>query len=145
MSCCSFVGIYCCVYANVMNSARMQFLVGCYYGAESETSCYNLGVASVSSRGLSRKLGQDQKKWMTGEGEGNSHFRVITRLETLATQATIIKNTDLPLAAKKRQTEVINKLSFQIIGAWELIANWYLRDILCKLNENELVNHENHN
>ena len=61
MSCCSFVGIYCCVYANVMNSARMQFLVGCYYGAESET--------------------------------------------------------DLPLAAKKRQTEVINKLSFQIIGA----------------------------
>ena len=41
MSCCSFVGIYCCVYANVMNSARMQFLVGCYYGAESETSCYN--------------------------------------------------------------------------------------------------------
>ena len=46
---------------------------------------------------------------------------------------------------KKRQTEVINKLSFQIIGAWELIANWYLRDILCKLNENELDNHENHN
>ena len=41
MSCCSFVGIYCCVYANFMNSARMQFLVGCYYGAESETSCYN--------------------------------------------------------------------------------------------------------
>ena len=38
MSCCSFVGIYCCVYAIVMNSARMQFLVGCYYGAESETS-----------------------------------------------------------------------------------------------------------
>ena len=26
MSCCSFVGIYCCVYANVMNV--MQFLVG---------------------------------------------------------------------------------------------------------------------
>ena len=59
--------------------------------------------------------------------------------------AAIIKNTDLPLAAKKRQTEVINKLPFQIIGAWELIANWYLRDILCKLNENELDNHENHN
>ena len=57
----------------------------------------------------------------------------------------IIENTDLPLAAKKRQTEVINKLSFQIIGAWELIANWYLRDILCKLNENELDYHENHN
>ena len=76
----------------------MQFLVGCYYGAESETIV-----------------------------------------------AAIIKNTDLPLAAKKRQTEIINKLSFQIIGAWELIANWYLRDILCKLNENELVNHENHN
>ena len=34
------LGIYCSVYANVMNSARMQFLVGCYYGAESETS-YN--------------------------------------------------------------------------------------------------------
>ena len=38
MSCCSFVGIYCCVYTNVMNSVRVQFLVGCYYGAESETS-----------------------------------------------------------------------------------------------------------
>ena len=24
-----------------------------------------------------------------------------------------------------------------------MIANWYLRDILCKLNENELDNHEN--
>ena len=35
-------------------------------------------VASVSSRGSSRKLGQEQKK----------KFRVITRLETLATQAT---------------------------------------------------------
>ena len=56
-----------------------------------------------------------------------------------------IENKDLPLAAKKRQTEVINKISFQIIGAWELIANWYLRDILCKLKENELDNHENHN
>ena len=75
MSGCSFVGIYCCVYANVMNSAKMQFLVGCYYGAESETI------------------------------------------------AAIIKNTDLPLAVKKRQTEVINKLSFQIIGACELTAN----------------------
>ena len=45
MSGCSFVGIYCCVYANVMNSAKMQLLVGCYYGkvfgAESETSCLN--------------------------------------------------------------------------------------------------------
>ena len=28
-------------------------------------------VASVSSRGSSRKLGQEQKKLMTGEGEGN--------------------------------------------------------------------------
>ena len=62
MSCCSFVGIYCCVYANVMNSARMQFLVGCYYGAESE---------------------------------------IIV--------AAIIKNTDLPLAAKKNA-----KLKLQI-------------------------------
>ena len=52
-------------------------------------------VASVSSRGSSRKLGQEQKKkWMTGEGDGNiyffcfrSNFRPITRLETLATQA----------------------------------------------------------
>ena len=59
--------------------------------------------------------------------------------------AAIIKNTELPLAAKKPQTEVINKLSFQIIGAWELIANWYPRDILYKLNDNELDNHENHN
>ena len=33
----------------------------------------------------------------------------------------ITMNTDLPLAAKKRQTEVINKLSFQIIEA--LIVN----------------------
>ena len=57
----------------------------------------------------------------------------------------ITENTDLPLAAKKRQTEVVTKLPFQIIGAWEPIANWYLRDILCKLNENELDNHENHN
>ena len=56
----------------------------------------------------------------------------------------IIKNTDLPLAAKKRQTEVINKVSFQKNWARELIANWHLRDILCKLNENELDNHENH-
>ena len=64
-------------------------------------------VASVSSRGSSRKLGQEQKKWMTGEGEGNegtssplplplqaffcfrSNFRAITRLVTLATQATV--------------------------------------------------------
>ena len=46
------------------------------------------------------------------------------------------------IGCKKSQTEVI---SFQIIGAWEQIANWYLRDILCKLNENELDNHENHN
>ena len=36
-------------------------------------------VAGVSSRGSSRKLGQEQKK---------NNFRVITRLETLATQAT---------------------------------------------------------
>ena len=66
-------------------------------------------VASVSSRGSSRKLGQDRskKKWMTGEGEGNEGFlfspppppstffclrsnvRAITRLETLATQARV--------------------------------------------------------
>ena len=31
--------------------------------------------------------------------------------------AAIIKNTDLPLAAKKRQTEVINILSFQITNS----------------------------
>ena len=32
-------------------------------------------IASVSSRGSSRKLGQEQKKkWMTGEGEGNEGF-----------------------------------------------------------------------
>ena len=40
----------------------------------------------------SRKLGREQKKGMTGEGEGiffcsRSYFRAITRLETLATQA----------------------------------------------------------
>ena len=33
MSYCSFVGIYYCAYANVMNSARMQFSsVNCDYG-----------------------------------------------------------------------------------------------------------------
>ena len=43
-------------------------------------------VASVSSRGSSRKLRQEQKKkWMTGEGEGKEG----TRLETLATQANL--------------------------------------------------------
>ena len=56
-------------------------------------------IASVSSRGSSRKLGQEQKK-MTGEGEGTlplqpffcfrSNFRAITRLETLATQASLV-------------------------------------------------------
>ena len=43
------------------------------------------GVASVSSRGSSRKLGQEQKKMNDGEGGGE---RAITRLETLATQDT---------------------------------------------------------
>ena len=57
-------------------------------------------IASVSSRGSSRKLGQEQKKKMTGEGEGTlplqpffcfrSNFRAITRLETLATQASLV-------------------------------------------------------
>ena len=42
-------------------------------------------VASVSSRGSSRKLGQEQKKIFCFR----STFRAITRLETLATQATI--------------------------------------------------------
>ena len=41
---------------------------------------YQAFLASSSS-----KLGQEQKKGMTGEGEGN--FREITRLETLARQA----------------------------------------------------------
>ena len=82
-----------------------------------------------------------QTLWILQECSSSSVATMVHR----AKLAAIIKNTDLPLAAKKRQTEVINKLSFQIIGAWELIANWYLRDILCKLNENELVNHENHN
>ena len=50
-------------------------------------------VASVSSRGSSRKLGQEQKKMNDGAGGGEpffcfrSNFRAITRLETLATQA----------------------------------------------------------
>ena len=52
-------------------------------------------VASVSSRGSSRKLGQEQKKKINDGGGGGerpffcfrSNFRVITRLETLATQA----------------------------------------------------------
>ena len=61
-------------------------------------------VASVSSRGSSRKLGQEQTKKMNDGGGGGerrnplplpyqpffcflSNFRAITRLETLATQA----------------------------------------------------------
>ena len=52
-------------------------------------------VASVSWRGSSRKLGQEQKKINDGGGRGErrnifcfgSNFRAITRLETLATQA----------------------------------------------------------
>ena len=69
-------------------------------------------VASVSSRGSSRKLGQEQKKKMDDGGGGGerrkerfpllpspsrfnlffcfrSNFRAITRLETLATQASV--------------------------------------------------------
>ena len=42
-------------------------------------------VASVSSRGSSRKLGQEQKKMNDGGGEGKEG----TRLETLATQANL--------------------------------------------------------
>ena len=52
-------------------------------------------VASVSSRGSSRKPEQEQKKHNDGGGEGNegfrSNFRAITRLETLATQANFRK------------------------------------------------------
>ena len=53
-------------------------------------------VASVSSRGSSRKLGQEQKNEWRGRGRGTifcfrSNFRVITRLETLATQASVMK------------------------------------------------------
>ena len=56
-------------------------------------------VASVSSRGSSRKLGQEQKNMNDGGGGGErrnplqpffcfrSNFRAITRLEMLATQA----------------------------------------------------------
>ena len=48
---------------------------------------FNLAcVASVSSRGSSRKLGQEQKKM--NDGGGGGEWRKITRLETLATQAT---------------------------------------------------------
>ena len=52
-------------------------------------------VASVSSRGSSRKLGQEQKKMNDGGGgeerRFRSNFRAITRLETLATQANTSK------------------------------------------------------
>ena len=44
-------------------------------------------VASVSWRGSSRKLGQEQKKLMQPFFCFGSNFRAITRLETLATQA----------------------------------------------------------
>ena len=54
-------------------------------------------VASVSARGSSRKVETREKKRNDGEGEGKegtpppstSNFRAITRLETLATQATL--------------------------------------------------------
>ena len=58
-------------------------------------------VAGVSSRGSSRKLGQEQKNMNDGGGGGEgrnplqpffcfrSNFRAITRLETLATQANV--------------------------------------------------------
>ena len=46
-----------------------------YWVPSSKVAC----VASVSSRGSSRKLGQEHFR---------SNFRAITRLETLATQAT---------------------------------------------------------
>ena len=44
-------------------------------------------VATVSSRGSSRKLGQEQKKKWKPFFCFRSNFRAITRLETLATQA----------------------------------------------------------
>ena len=58
-------------------------------------------VASVSARVRREKLGREQKKGMTGEGEAlaltssnsfnSSNFRAISRLETLATQARLDK------------------------------------------------------
>ena len=39
----------------------------------------------------------------------------------------------------------ISRTNSKLIPSFLLIVNWYLRDILCKLNENELDNHENHN
>ena len=50
---------------------------------------YSACVASVSSRGSSRKLGQDRSKKKMNDGGGGvgSNVRAITRLETLATQA----------------------------------------------------------
>ena len=54
-----------------------------WYGSDSSWLISQIAcVASVSTRGTSRKLGQEQKK-----NESALNFRAITRLETLATQA----------------------------------------------------------
>ena len=104
--------------ADVCNSSKVRKIsihfVFVYFALFVLLAC----VASVSSRGSPRKLGQELKKkrkWMTGEGEGKegtslsppppllpspspfnlffcfrSNFRAITRLETLSTQAIVL-------------------------------------------------------
>ena len=69
------------------------------FAAEARTLKCLISTSLRSKRFLassSRKLGREQKKERTGEGEGNetffffcsrSNFRAVTRLETLATQA----------------------------------------------------------
>ena len=56
MSCCSLEGIYC------INSARMQFLVSCYYGkvfgAESETT---IGDKIVETLYLTRVTSENKR------------------------------------------------------------------------------------
>ena len=52
--------------------SNLGFLTCLSWIVSIENSCTLLAcVASVSSRGSSRKLGQEQKKLMTGEAEGN--------------------------------------------------------------------------
>ena len=90
-------------------------------------------VASVSSRGSSTKLGQEQKKNMNDGGGGGerrnlqpffgfrSNFRAITRLETLATQATV-----LSVESSIPQTNLGEKIchfcvSERANGRWNLV------------------------
>ena len=75
-------------------------------------------VASVSSWGSSRKLGQKQKKneWQPFFFCFRSNFRAITRLETLATQATFSMG-----------IKGICEMTFQRLCYWQQDEKWSAR------------------